>query len=223
MTGSILLIEDDPGTRTTIERGLKNRGFSVWGASDGPPGLKILETRRVDLILLDLVLPSTEGLELCEAIRASSGVPIIVLTSRGGAGDVVMGLESGADDYIVKPSTLPEIAARVNAVLRRTDALRSQQRQGPLELDPAKMTLALRGEPIELTAIELRLMAEMMRRPTVTFTRSLLLENVWDYPYGGDPRIVDAAVKRLRRKTGRSWNEDVISTVRGVGYRLRIP
>jgi two-component system response regulator MtrA len=169
------------------------------------------------------MLPSLDGFEVCREIRRESGAPIVMLTARSELHDIVVGLELGADDYITKPFELPELVARVKAVLRRASPTESDGTisVGGLEIDPGGFTVRKGGEELSLTATEFRLLHELARRPKQVFTRELLLELVWNYDYLGDSRLVDAAIQRLRAKIEDDPKQpELIKTVRGVGYRF---
>jgi two-component system response regulator MtrA len=173
--------------------------------------------------VLDVMLPSLDGLEVCKRIRSESRTPIVMLSARSDLHDVVVGLELGADDYVTKPFELPELVARIKAVLRRSmpESGDSVISAGPLEIDPAGFTVRKGGENLELTATEFRLLLELARRPKQVFTRDLLLELVWNYDYLGDSRLVDVAVQRLRAKIEDDpAHPTLIQTVRAVGYRF---
>jgi two-component system response regulator MtrA len=174
-------------------------------------------------VVLDVMLPSLDGLEVCKRIRHESRTPIVMLSARGDLHDVVVGLELGADDYVTKPFELPELVARIKAVLRRSapEPQDSVISAGPLEIDPAAFTVRKGSEELELTATEFRLLLELARRPKQVFTRDLLLELVWNYDYLGDSRLVDVAVQRLRAKIEDDpAHPALIQTVRAVGYRF---
>jgi two-component system response regulator MtrA len=169
------------------------------------------------------MLPSIDGFEICREIRKTSHVPIVILSARTDTVDVVVGLESGADDYVTKPFEMAELVARVRAVLRRASAEPDERTLtvGDLEIDPSAFRAARGGLPLELTATEFRLLLELARHPGQAFTRELLLERVWGYDYLGDSRLVDVAVQRLRAKVeGDPSHPRRITTVRGIGYRL---
>jgi len=223
MDEHVLLVEDDPSIQEIASLGLENAGFRVTATGDGRDALLRFRQGPFDLVVLDVMLPSLDGLEVCREIRRESQVPIVMLSARSELHDVVVGLELGADDYVTKPFELPELVARIKAVLRRSVA-------GPpdgvlavadLEIDPGAFSVRKGGEDVALTATEFRLLLELARRPKQVFTRELLLDLVWNYDYLGDSRLVDVAVQRLRGKI-----EDdpalptLIQTVRGVGYRF---
>jgi len=219
----LLVVEDDPSIREVATLGLEQAGFRVTGSGDGRDALIRFRQGQFDLVLLDIMLPSLDGFEVAREIRKDSQTPIVMLSARDQLTDVVVGLELGADDYVTKPFELPELVARIKAVLRRSAA-------GPadttisvddLEIDPGAFSVRRGGEEIELTATEFRLLLELARRPKQVFTRELLLELVWNYDYLGDSRLVDVAVQRLRAKVEADPKEPkLIKTVRGVGYRF---
>jgi DNA-binding response OmpR family regulator len=222
----VLLVEDDPSIREIASLGLKEAGFRVTAAVDGREGLSRALHDPFDAIVLDVMLPSLDGFEVCREIRKQSRVPIVMLTARTDTLDVVVGLESGADDYVTKPFEMPELVARVRAVLRRAQAAPEETRLsvGLLEVDPAGFTARKDGKDLSLTATEFRLLLEMARRPGQVFTRELLLQRVWNYDYLGDSRLVDVAIQRLRAKLEEDpAHPRMIKTVRGVGYRLERP
>lgn len=225
--GRVLLVEDDPSIREMAELGLSRAGFRVTTAAEGREGLQRFRHDPFDLVLLDVMLPELDGFEVCREIRKESRVPVVMLTAKTDTTDVVAGLEVGADDYVTKPFEMPELVARVRAVLRRAGAGEPEEATievGELEIDPAGFTARKRGEQLDLTATEFRLLWEMGRRPGQVFTRELLLSRVWDHDFLGDSRLVDVAVQRLRSKIEDDpSNPAIIRTVRGVGYRLERP
>jgi len=219
----LLLVEDDASIREIVSIGLSAAGFRLITAEDGRDGLAKARAGSFDVVILDVMLPSMDGFEVCREIRKFSRVPVVMLTARADLVDVVVGLESGADDYVKKPFELPELVARLRAVLRRTfaPAQAALILASALEIDPAGFTVRKNGEEVTLTATEFRLLLELARRPGQVFTRELLLQRVWDYEYLGDSHLVDVAIGRLRAKVEDDPSHPaLIKTIRGVGYRL---
>jgi len=220
----LLLIEDDASIREIVSIGLKAAGFRVVTAIDGRQGLASARSGGFDAVILDVMLPLLDGFEVCREIRKFSRIPVVMLTARTDLIDVVVGLESGADDYVKKPFELPELTARLRAVLRRAAAPAGEDSViavGRLEIDPAGFTVRRDGAELTLTATEFRLLVELAKRPGQVFTRELLLQRVWDYEYLGESHLVDVAIQRLRAKVEDDPSRPVlIKTVRGVGYRL---
>ncbi|MGW0217311.1 response regulator [Micromonospora chokoriensis] len=223
MEGRVLVVEDDASIREVTVLGLRRAGFRVDSAVDGRQALASWRARPVDLIVLDIMLPVLDGLEVCRDIRRTSQVPILMLTARTDTIDVVVGLECGADDYLRKPFDLPELVARVRSVLRRVSAPVSSTliEVGDLEIDPGGFVVRRHGREVPLTTTEFRLLLELARRPGHVFTREVLLHLVWNHDFLGDSRLVDVAVQRLRAKV----EEDparprLVQTVRGAGYKV---
>jgi DNA-binding response OmpR family regulator len=223
---SILLVEDDPSVREAVTMALEGDGHRVSTAAAGDEAIERWRQVRPDLILLDVMLPVMDGFEVCRRIRAFDQVPIILLTAKADPIDVVVGLESGADDYVTKPFETRVLLARVKAVLRRQARQPEEQtmRFGDLAIDPLGMAVTLHGQEVKLSPTELKLLLELARRPGQVFTRALLLEKVWEYSYLGDSRLVDVCVQRLRSKVELDPAvPTLIQTVRGVGYKLVVP
>ena len=226
MDERLLLVEDDASIREIVSIGLKAAGFRVATAIDGREGLAKVRADGFDAVILDVMLPSLDGFEVCREIRKFSRVPVVMLTARTDLIDVVVGLESGADDYVKKPFELPELIARLRALLRRAAAPAEAAGAEPivagrLEIDPAGFAVRKDGIELALTATEFRLLFELARRPGQVFTRELLLQRVWDYEYLGESHLVDVAIGRLRAKVEDDPSHPaVIKTIRGVGYRL---
>ncbi|WP_424211114.1 response regulator [Streptomyces sp. BI20] len=220
----ILLIEDDPSVREGVALGLRRRGHEVSAAATGEAGLELLPGLRPDLVLLDLMLPGLDGVRVCRRIRADSQVPIIMLTARGDDFDMVIGLEAGADDYIVKPARTEVVEARVKAVLRRIGDPHPRagaEHHGDLVLDRAGLTVTRAGERLPLAPSELKLLLHLSAHPEQVFSRQQLLEHVWGHSYHADVRLVDACVRRLRGKIeDAEGSPRYVQTVRGFGYRF---
>jgi DNA-binding response OmpR family regulator len=225
---SLLLVEDDPSIRMAIELALTRQGHQVATAATGEDALDLWQSQRPELVVLDVMLPGLDGFEVCRRIRRTDQVPIILLTARSDDIDVVVGLESGADDYVVKPVQPRVLDARIRAVLRRhgngSADVGDTAVFGDLVVDRAAMTVTRNGSPISLTPTELKLLVELSRRPGQALSRQQLLRLVWDHDYLGDSRLVDACVQRLRAKVEVVPSDPrLIRTVRGIGYRLDPP
>lgn len=223
MDERVLVVEDDPTVRETATLLLERAGLRVSGVGDGAEAVDTVAANHFDLVLLDLMLPSLDGFEVCRAIRRESQVPIVMLTARTDTIDVVTGLELGADDYVTKPFKGPELVARVRAALRRRTVPADVPviQVADLEIDTSAFRVNQSGRPVELTATEFRLLVELAGNPGRVFSRELLLERVWGYDYLGDSRLVDMALKRLRDKLGDDARDPrYVATVRGAGYRF---
>ncbi len=218
---TILIVEDEEPIRRGLRTTLESEGYDVLEAPDGLTALSMGLREDPDLVVLDVMLPKRDGLEVCRVIRRDSAVPVVMLTARTDAIDVVVGLESGADDYVTKPFEMPILVARVRAALRRVQLTEPAETVtlGPLHIDIPGHRVVMDDEEISLTPTEFRLLVELARRPQQVFTREMLLEKVWGYGYLGDSRLVDVAIQRLRAKLNQGGAPDLIETVRGVGYR----
>jgi two-component system response regulator MtrA len=219
----VLLVEDDASIRELTTSGLERAGFRVDAAADGPEALEQFARTPPDVVVLDLMLPGLDGYEVCRRIRATSQVPVVMLSARADTVDVVVGLEVGADDYVTKPFEIAELVARIRAVLRRSAPTQAEGviRVRDVEIDPAAFRVRKGEAEVALTATEFRLLLELARRTNQVFTREVLLQQVWSYDYLGDSRLVDVAVQRLRGKIEDDpRSPQLIRTVRGVGYRL---
>lgn len=221
MKGRILVVDDDTALAEMLGIVLRTEGFEPSFVADGDRALAAFRESRPDLVLLDLMLPGRDGIDVCRQIRAESGVPIVMLTAKTDTVDVVVGLESGADDYVVKPFKPKELVARVRARLRRTDdAVPETLQIGDLTIDVAGHAVRRDGHPIALTPLEFDLLVALARKPWQVFTREVLLEQVWGYRHAADTRLVNVHVQRLRSKVERDPERpEVVVTVRGVGYK----
>ena len=221
MRGRVLVVDDDTALAEMLGIVLRGEGFEPVLCADGERALGLFRESRPDLVLLDLMLPGKDGIEVCREIRLESGVPIVMLTAKSDTVDVVLGLESGADDYIVKPFKPKELIARIRTRLRRTDDVRPESLAiGDLDIDVAGHTVKRDGEAISLTPLEFDLLVALARKPWQVFSREVLLEQVWGYRHAADTRLVNVHVQRLRSKIERDpENPDIVVTVRGVGYK----
>ena len=225
----LLLVEDDAVLAEALARALTALGHEVTTAPSGEQALELLFDRRTpaDLVLLDVMLPGIDGFEVCRKIRAKSTVPVVLLTARGDPVDMVVGLEGGADDYVVKPAEPRVLDARVKTILRRTSSSQEQHTVhtfGDLSIDSEAMIVTRSGEELHLTSTEMRLLLEFADHPGQVLSRQTLLKRVWDYGFAGDSRLVDAAVARLRAKIEPDpANPTLLRTARGLGYRLVKP
>ncbi|WP_072312940.1 MtrAB system response regulator MtrA [Agrococcus sp. Marseille-P2731] len=222
---TILVVDDDPALAEMIGIVLAGEGYALEYCADGAEALGRFHEVRPDLVLLDLMLPGKDGIQICTEIRAESGVPIIMLTAKGDPTDVVVGLESGADDYVVKPFNPKELVARVRTRLRpQRSADTGTLRVADLEIDVEGHQVRRGGAPIPLTPLEFELLVTLASKPNQVFSREMLLEQVWGYHYKADTRLVNVHVQRLRSKVERDVDSPVVvTTVRGVGYRAGAP
>jgi DNA-binding response OmpR family regulator len=222
----ILMVEDDAVIREATQLTLERHGYDVTTAEDGLEAIDCFEKIHPDAVMLDIMLPGLDGISVCRRIRETSTVPVVMVSARGDALDVVLGLEAGADDYVTKPFDTQVLVARLRAVMRRAvadperpapSAGASVESFGDLELDREALEVRRGGSTVQLTPTELKLLIEFANNPGVVLSRSTLLQRVWDYEWGGDGRLVDVHLQRLRTKIG----ADRIETVRGFGYKLR--
>ncbi len=228
MTHCILVVDDEPAVTDLLAYNLRKAHYEVMVADDGHEALRLAREASPDLILLDLMIPEIDGLDVCRELRKTSGVPIIMITARGEEIDRVVGLELGADDYVTKPFSVRELMARIKAVLRRVQSadkeiLSSTLLHGPggLRMDIDARTVIVEDTALNLTRLEFDLLYHLLSNAGRVLTRERLLEQVWGYDFVGDARAVDSAVKRLRAKLRTaSARADAIETVRGVGYRF---
>lgn len=221
MKSRVLVVDDDTALAEMIGLVLKSEGFDPVFCADGDSAIGIFRSSAPDIVLLDLMLPGKDGTEVCRQIRAESGVPIIMLTAKSDTVDVVLGLESGADDYISKPFKPKELVARIRARLRRTDEPAPERLSiGDLEIDVTGHRVTRAGTAISLTPLEFDLLVALARKPWQVFSREVLLEKVWGYRHAADTRLVNVHVQRLRSKIEHDPEvPEIVLTVRGVGYK----
>jgi DNA-binding response OmpR family regulator len=224
----ILLVDDEQSVQTLLAYPLRKDGYEVISAQDGQEALQRFAEQRFDLVVLDLMLPKLDGIEVCRRLRSHSQVPIIMLTAKGDEIDKVVGLEMGADDYITKPFSMREFRSRVKAALRRSrmpgahDAQAEPIQTGELQIDFERREVSVRGEPVRLTYVEFEILAALARAPGRVLNRETLLEHVWGDSEYRDPRTVDVHIRHLREKIEReAKSPEYLLTVRGVGYRFR--
>jgi two-component system response regulator MtrA len=223
--GRVLVVDDDASLAEMLTIVLRQEGFDARSVTRGDQAMEHFREYRPDVVLLDLMLPGKDGIDVCKEIRAESGVPIVMLTAKGDTVDVVVGLESGADDYVVKPFKPKELIARIRARVRRLDG-NSQESLviGDLAIDVAGHAVTRGDVPISLTPLEFDLLVCLARKPWQVFTREVLLEQVWGYRHAADTRLVNVHVQRLRSKVEHDpENPEIVVTVRGVGYKAGKP
>ncbi len=227
-TTRILLVDDEQPVQKLLTYPLEKEGYEVVQALDGQDALAHFENEQFDLVVLDIMLPRMDGLEVCRRMRARSSVPIIMLTAKAEEIDKVIGLELGADDYITKPFSMREFRSRVRAALRRAEMVPAADsdeepvERGDLRLDLAKRTTEVRGEPVDLTFVEFEVLSSLARHPGRVFPRDVLLDRVWGDSAYRDPRTIDVHIRHLREKIERDpKSPEYLLTVRGVGYRFR--
>jgi two-component system OmpR family response regulator len=218
----VLVVEDDKKIAAAVKRGLDAEGFSVEVAFDGDDGLWRASEHQYDLLILDLMLPGYNGFEICRMLRhRGDWTPILVLTARDGEGDQTRALDTGADDYLIKPFSFPVLVAHVRALLRRTSGRAPVPIEvGDLRLDPARHRCWRGDTEIELTAREFSVLEYLVRRAGAVIPKFEILSGVWEYDFDGDPNIVEVYIRRLRRKIDEPFGRHDIQTVRGAGYRL---
>ena len=220
MTQRILVVDDDDALREMVGLVLSGAGYEPVFAADGISAVKVFAEQHPDLVLLDIMLPGQSGIEVCKQIRAGSGVPIIMLTAKGETEDVVLGLEAGADDYVVKPHNGAELVARVKARLRPMSDESQIVSVAGLTLDPKSFEVRRGEQSLSLTPLEFKLLHTLASKPNQVYSREMLLEQVWGYQYKADTRLVNVHVQRLRSKVEEDpENPKIVMTVRGHGYR----
>jgi DNA-binding response OmpR family regulator len=229
-SSTILLVDDEDSVQKLLTYPLERDGFRVVSARDGEEALRLFGTEPIDLVVLDIMLPKLDGLEVCKRLRAESSVPIIMLTARDDEFDTVLGLELGADDYITKPFSIREFRSRVRALLRRAGAARHTVDSdeplavGALSLDPERRSARVGNKPLDLTYVEFELLRTLVAHPGKVFSRRALLQSIWGDSSYREPRTIDVHVRHLREKVERDPSEpELILTVRGAGYRLQEP
>jgi len=217
---TVLVVDDDDALREMVGLVLAGAGYEPMFAADGISAVEVFTQRSPDLVLLDVMLPGQSGIQVCKQIRAISGVPIVMLTAKGDTEDVVLGLEAGADDYVVKPHKGAELLARVKARLRPLPEDSEVLQVAGLFLDPKTFEVNREGVSLSLTPLEFKLLHTLAAKPQQVFSREMLLEQVWGYQYKADTRLVNVHVQRLRAKVERDpENPKIVMTVRGHGYR----
>jgi len=221
---TVLVVEDEEAIAEAVRARLASEGFRVVVALDGPDGIRAAERERPDLVVLDLMLPGMDGLEVCKEIQKEQWVPVLMLTARTEEADTVAGFAVGADDYMTKPFSLRELVVRVKAILRRRDRMQAATAQapierGPLDIDPARRRASMDGREVALTPLEFDILFALARDPGVVMSREQLMDRVWGYRDFAGGRVVDSHVARIRRKLGVDATEQrFIRTVHGVGY-----
>ncbi len=224
MAQRLLVVDDDSSIREIVQMSLEDEGYIVDTAPDAEQALETIRRNAPDLLILDVMLPGMTGFDLTREIRKTSSLPIILLTAKTDTIDKVVGLESGADDYVEKPFEMRELVARMRALLRRVHADDDSPRAlriGPLEVRPEEGIVKLSDQPVSLTRTEFRLLTTLASKPGRVFSREQLLQEVWGYDYFGDARLVDVHIKRLRAKVEADPHEPkIVQTVRGMGYKV---
>jgi DNA-binding response OmpR family regulator len=224
---TILVVDDEEAIAEAVRARLESEGYRVVVAYDGPQAIKLHAEHRPDLVVLDLMLPGMDGLEVCQVIQRNSWTPVLMLTARTEEADKVAGFAVGADDYLTKPFSLRELAARVKAILRRLERMKAERDTGPIErnglaIDPNRRRVSVDDEEIGLTPLEFEILLALARDPGVVLSRDQLMDSVWGYRDYAGGRVVDSHVARIRRKLGEDGNEPrFIRTVHGVGYAFQ--
>lgn len=227
---TVLVVDDEGAIAEAVRARLESEGYEVLVAADGPEAIRICDASEPDLVVLDLMLPGMDGLEVCKVIQRDRWVPVLMLTARTEEADKVAGFAVGADDYLTKPFSLRELAVRVRAILRRVERIRDAAAPGaaePLErgglsVDPARRRVTVDGREVPLTPLEFEILLTLARDPGVVFTREQLMDRVWGYQDYAGGRVVDSHVARIRRKLGEDGSEPrFVRTVHGVGYAFR--
>ncbi len=227
MAISVLIVEDDPNIRELLQLYLEKGGYAVTLAADGGQGLEKFRAIKPNLVLLDVMMPVMDGWSVCKAIRAESNTPVIMLTAKGETDDKVMGLRTGADDYVTKPFEMKELLARIEAVLRRTDRVTEETSArrlvfDKLVIDMDSFELLVDGKKVDAPPKEMELLFYLASSPNRVYTRNQLLDEVWGFDYFGDSRTVDVHVKRLREKLENVSEKWSVKTVWGVGYKFEV-
>jgi DNA-binding response OmpR family regulator len=224
---TILVVDDEEAIAEAVRARLESEGYRVLLAGDGPEAIRVHAENRPDLVVLDLMLPGMDGLEVCKRIQRDRWTPVLMLTARTEEADKVAGFAVGADDYLTKPFSLRELAARVSAILRRLERMRGQEQEGPIErnglsIDPQRRRVSVDGQEIALTPLEFEILYTLAREPGVVMARDQLMDRVWGYRDYAGGRVVDSHVARIRRKIGEDGNDPrFIRTVHGVGYAFK--
>ena len=226
MKGRVLIADDDPGILDVVSFALESEGFETVSVDSGEKALEAADSDAFDVVVLDVMMPGTSGLEVCRRLRADSRVPILMLTAKDAELDRVLGLELGADDYVTKPFSVPELVSRVRAILRRRELDRTEgegiiRSVGGVRVDLGRHTVTVDDKPVQLTPSEFRLCSLLAEEPEHVFSRRQIMEHLWDSPYVGDQHACEVHISNLRRKLERDPSKpERIVTVRGVGYKL---
>ena len=221
---TVLVVDDEAAIAEAVRARLSSEGFAVLVAADGPQALEVAERERPDLVVLDLMLPGMDGLEVCKRLQHDRWVPVLMITAKAEEADKVAGFAVGADDYLTKPFSLRELAVRVKAILRRVERIASTSTSEPIQknglsVDPARRKVTVDGADVHLTPLEFEILHALVREPGVVFTREQLMDAVWGYRDYAGGRVVDSHVARIRRKLGEDGAEPrFLRTVHGVGY-----